>query len=166
MPEAHAERVKLMMAAFRQKRPEKPTVPDDHRRVRQGRLCIGELFELVEALGLEILVDGQPIPLKVDNEPRVEVRVKPGVTPDQLDLAHILKELADCSVVNRGTILTCGVQDVDPLLAIVDVNNITRAANGYHDEFGKFHKTGNPPKAEVAIKMLIDVLTGVLEGNR
>jgi len=139
------------MQAFRQPLPNFPAVPTAKALMRQSKLVLSEGIEAVRAAA-------------------VTIRVKPGVeyintlndlilehSGEEVSLAALLKEYADCSVVATGSIIACGVP-VEPILTIVDTNNLARSASGHHDEDGKFHKSPDAPKAEPVINAFLTTL--------
>lgn len=117
--------------------PSTPTVPDQETRYRRAKLIFEECLETLEALGFYLVSDeyGDPAlkALPVAN----------------INLAHLVKELSDLSVVTTGTFSTIGVPD-EPYLAIVDESNTAKVRNGVrYNEFGKILKPDgwvNPEK--------------------
>lgn len=146
----HLRRVEQLMRKIREhqsdtpKLPSRPTLPDPTILVKQARLIVEEVFELMEACGVELrLDDGQdeaaPLCFK-------DFCFRAG-TPDTLD--HIAKEAADVSVVNTGLLVECGILDI-PLLEEVDANNLAKfGPGGYLDENHKWRKPPNHPTPDL-----------------
>ena len=135
----HQRRVEKMMILAGQSLPDSPTIPSLDIRKSRARLVLEEALELVDAMGLEVNLKydttaSTPITF---NNLIFEVSSGP---PKPIDIVHITKELADCSVVVVGTMSAFGIPD-KTTLKIVDLNNLEKfGPGGYLNEHGKWVK--------------------------
>lgn len=151
---SHEDSVRTMMEGFGQHLPTTPTIPDLKTARLRAMLQIEENLELCRALGLEMVVQAD-VPITVgDYRASFEVtkwgRVADGdytfeCHSEDPDLVEIADACADIAVVTRGTALACGI-DLDPIIRIVDENNMLKIATGHKDPVtGKFIKSENHP---------------------
>ena len=113
--------------------PDSPKMPDADVRERQARLILEEALETVEALGFLV------------RSYRPDAYIGPRLTDIDLErmdpnLVEIADGCADMSVVAMGTLLSCGIDDVE-LLKEVDESNLRKFGEGsYRREDGKWMK--------------------------
>jgi len=111
--------------------PSKITMPDAATRELRARLILEEAMETIDALGVIVLAPECGI-LKFK-----ELELAAAHKPDMVEIAD---GCADISVVTMGTLVACGIPDVD-LLRIVDENNLAKFGPGGHlREDGKWIK--------------------------
>jgi len=134
----HQRRVFSFMRNAGQTTPDSPKMPDADVRERQARLILEEALETVEALGFRVRTYFP------------EEYISPELTAIELEmqepnLVEIADGCADMSVVAMGTLLSCGIDDVE-LLKEVDESNLRKFGEGsYRREDGKWMK---PPDWE------------------
>jgi predicted HAD superfamily Cof-like phosphohydrolase len=148
----HQGRIELFMANVGQAVPAKPQVPSQDIRVLRAKLILEETLELLDALGMQV-------DLKVNDETEGDfthvgrwLRVRPRPLANNLDLAHIAKEIADVSAVAISTASACGIAD-EGLLQAVDINNILKTATDplpTHSSTVKFIKPPNHKQPDIA----------------
>ena len=141
----HYDRVREMMRGFGQHTPEHPRVPDEHARKRCFFLLLEEVLEYGAAAGLVAIThQGDGTVLHIDDLVIVE---DDSTDPD---LVGMVDACADISVVNMCAFAAMGIQP-DPVLEMVDENNLLKIATGTLDETtGKFKKHPDHPKPEFA----------------
>ena len=142
----HYHRVKLLNEKINAHHvPDRIMMPDARTRELRARLIFEEAMETIEALGVNVYVEGNDRPSSFD-EFQLVVRTNfPFVKGP--DLVEIADGCADLSVVTIGTLVACGIPDVD-LLCMVDENNLAKfGPGGYLREDGKWIKPPNhkPP---------------------
>ncbi len=135
----HERRVRQMMCLFGQDVPPYPAMPDDKSRICCARLLLEEVLEYVEAAGLAVKLGDQKITFE-DLAITVE---------GAGDLVEMTDALADISVVNTVAFATQGTR-MAPILECVDANNISKYSTGHLDATGKFIKSPNHPKPDMA----------------
>ncbi len=161
----HYERVELLHGLIKHPVLNSPAVPDLDRRHLRGNLCVEEVLELVDAMGLQFVV-------WLNSEMKIAVQLRrrrpsepkqwgawellPCADAAEVSLPHVAKELGDCSVVITGTFASFGIHD-RPVLEAVDKNNLDKTGPGhYFRDDGKLipapgHK---PPDMAVTLKAL------------
>lgn len=100
-----------------------PVLPSEETLVLRAQLILEEALETIHALGacVQVKVERQGW---VDVDERLRgVRVEPSLFAP--DLEAIADGCADLSVVNIGTLISCGIED-EELLRAVDQNNIRK----------------------------------------
>lgn len=143
----HETRVHQCMALWQQRTPILPEIPDLPTRILRARLILEEAFEYVRDSGLAAYIDGD-----MDTPVRFDELV---ITENgQPDLVGMVDGLADLSVVTVGSFIACGVR-AEPILEVVDHNNLLKAAGGHVDEHGKFIKPEGhkPPPILTMLKL-------------
>jgi predicted HAD superfamily Cof-like phosphohydrolase len=127
----HQQRVCMMMNWFNQATPLVPVVPEDKVVKLRVALPLEETFELAEASGYEVRLNGQ----KVNYEDLELVRVGEPYMEDVIDA------FGDISVVTVGGLAAYGVADT-PVLEAIDENNLLKKAGGRENPVtGKFEKS-------------------------
>jgi len=140
----HYSRVRQLMRKIPgQDTPEELTMPSLDTRKLRAKLIIEEALETVEALGVNIYVDGDyEVPLRID-----QMEFEKGNEPDIMGIAD---GCADISVVTIGTLIACGIPDVE-LLRMVDENNLAKFGwGGYLREDGKWVKPPDHKPPDIA----------------
>ena len=151
----HYARIRhLMQKIPGQKTPDKVTMPDVKTRELRGRLIMEEVFEtLIRGLGLNIYVKenvgrdfNRPIEFEdLEIVARTNEPYHPG--PDMVEIAD---GCADISVVTIGTLVACGIPDIE-LLSRVDNNNLDKfGPGGYLREDGKWMKPPDHKPPDIA----------------
>jgi predicted HAD superfamily Cof-like phosphohydrolase len=125
--------VKEFMLNARQDCPDKATVPDASTRILRARLLLEEVFEYIEASGLEAVIDGK----KIEFDKILFREDDPCGNP--ADLVKMVDAIADISYVNYGAAVSCGV-DMEPIETEVHRSNISKFIDGYEDTNGKWIK--------------------------
>ena len=128
--------VKEFMLNARQDCPDKATVPDAATRILRARLLLEEVFEYIEASGLEAVIDGK----KIEFDKILFREDDPCGNP--ADLVKMVDAIADISYVNYGAAVSCGV-DMEPIEQSVHENNLSKFDDCWFDEFGKLRKGPN-----------------------
>ena len=124
--------------------PETPTVPQPSMILKQAKLIFEEMFELFEACGVAVTVPNAYISSTATYEPK-DFKLVTQKLPDNEDLPHIAKEIADLSVVTTGMFIEFGMCDT-VILEEVDRNNLAKfGEGGYLDENRKWRKPPNHP---------------------
>jgi predicted HAD superfamily Cof-like phosphohydrolase len=142
----HAQRVLSFMLRAKQNCPVVPTLPDEKTRILRAKLIFEEAMELIkDGLGIDVSIE-------TDKEGNAEYAFKivgPG------DLVQIADGFADLSVVNTGTALACGMEDVR-LLEIVDRNNLAKFRPGHSfREDGKLIKPPDHQKPDFKSELML-----------
>ena len=129
--EDHENRVRTFMKLAGQETPEKPTIPPDDTQKLRINLLLEELFELIDAAGFELTLNG----VAVKDENTIELkRIKP------TDLTEVADGFADISVVNVGGAIAFGMK-FHEIVQEVDRNNLAKfGPGGYRREDGKWIK--------------------------
>jgi predicted HAD superfamily Cof-like phosphohydrolase len=142
-----------MMRGYGQLTPDKPCTPDEKTRRLRAQLELEEVLEFVRDSGFDVVAlayCGDPRdshitlggfcpgePTKLGDYTLVSVR--------ECDPVGVVDGLADISVVNTGSAVAFGV-DLEPILEIVDNNNLLKIKTGKRDPAtGKFIKHPNHP---------------------
>ena len=152
----HERRVREMMSCFGQHVPRSPTVTSDAIRKTRARLLLEEVFEYVEAAGLEVRFS-HDVPAASEMVLRVTLlldmsRIEVASTGRAPDLVGMADAVSDISVVNTGTAAAHGFR-LAPLLELTDANNLMKVASGTLDDHGKFIKAPNHPKPDFAFAL-------------
>jgi len=116
--------------------PREITMPDAATRELRARLILEEALETIDALGFTVELpddyDRGCFPVLIEG-----VKFEATHEPDMVEIAD---GCADISVVTMGTLVACGIPDVD-LFRLVDTNNLAKFAPGsYRREDGKWIK--------------------------
>lgn len=114
----HQRRVEAFMRGANHPVPSFPRVPNEEVRLLRAKLIYEETLEVLDAMGVEVL-----------HSPGTEPKFTCVKEDGEVSLGHVLKELADCSVVVYGTISAFGAKD-EPILKIVDNNNLSKIGPG------------------------------------
>lgn len=159
MAEGHEQRVRQMMDAFKQDAPAGPLMPKLKDRILRASMLLEEVFEYITAAGLHVAVclDGLDADTGKVYFEDLDVVASDGKEPD---LVGMIDGLADVSVVCTGGFVSAGVH-AEPVLKLVDENNLLKAANGSFNSLGKFCKaTGHvPPDIAGELQRQIDGCT-------
>ena len=157
---AHEDRVRAMMAAFGQHVPESPEIPDLQTRKLRVRLCLEEVLELAAGYGLAVVLAVSGPAKSPDDEAEFLWESNLNIDDLQLeetgnppDLVKIIDGHGDLSVVNVGGAAACGV-DLEPVLELIDANNMEKRAGGYVDMHGKFVKPAGHRPPEICEELL------------
>lgn len=122
-----------------------PTIPSEDVRTLCASLLMEETLETIKALGFTVTQTDGGYTLAPAGDP---------------DLAEIADGCADVSVVMQGTLLACGIDDVE-LFEEVDTSNLAKFSEGFtFNEEGKLIKPPDHQKPDIA-----GVLQRQLEGN-
>lgn len=146
----HQQKVREFMQKAGQETPDKPKIPSRENRYLRAKLILEEAIEAIDALGFDVLVDG----VQNITEQNFNKLVKISHRTDDIDINNLAKELADMSVVGpTGTATAFGI-DIEPILDLVDDNNLAKFGPGsYKNEYGKHCKPPNHPKPHELIKV-------------
>lgn len=129
---AHQRRVEQFMEAGGHTVPGHPTEPSRECRLLRAKLILEEALETIQALGFEVVPNGDADHVH-----------KNGVTYQErypFDIVEVADGCADISVVTIGTLSACGIAD-DALLREVDRSNMAKFEGGVkHDQYGKIQK--------------------------
>jgi len=136
----HYQRVKEFLRRLGQPTPDKINIPAHGQLIGQAFLILEEVFELFDALGLEIHVDylfkrshQQEVPALLED---IELRIASTV----LNLEKVADGCAGLSVTVMGMLVMLGIKDVD-LLREVDESNLRKFGEGAGwNEKGKWVK--------------------------
>ena len=139
----HYSRVRQLMRKIPgQDTPDELTIPSADTRKLRAKLIIEEALETIASLGVRVIWDGELEPGGLDlREDTIRFscfdnnnqRLKPNII-------GIADGCADISVVTIGTLIACGIPDVE-LLRMVDENNLAKFGPGsYLREDGKWVK--------------------------
>lgn len=141
MKTQHQLRVEAFMIAAGQFVPANPIIPSTEIRRLRAELILEEALETIEALGY-ILINGE----------HGRYALKPNA--NVFELEPIVDGCVDLSVVTIGTLSACGVQD-DPMLRLVDDNNLDKIKRGYRGPSGKWMKPADhkPPDISAELKL-------------
>jgi predicted HAD superfamily Cof-like phosphohydrolase len=131
----HYEKVRQIMEHFGQTVHDVPTVPDDATRILRARLMLEEPLETIQrGLGVSVRImnpaTGGFIPI---NFADLHFEIT-----DPVDMVELVDGCFDTMVVTTGTLIACGVPDMDGQ-DLVDEANLAKMGGG-KDEFGKFQK--------------------------
>lgn len=129
MQTPHQLRIEEFMRAAGQCVPCNPLVPPIEIRRLRAELILEEAAETIYALGFIILNDASA---------KQTLSLVP-CGDNVFDLAAIVDGCVDTSVVTIGTLSACGVKD-DPMLQLVDANNLDKIKRGTRGPSGKFIK--------------------------
>lgn len=133
--------------------PTKPAIPDGKMILAQAKLIWEEVFELFDACNIAVVLK-QELGEKTAILP-VDIDLHILDYPEDLDLPHIAKEIADISVVNTGMACEFGISDL-PVLEAVDDNNLAKfGPGGYLDKNRKWRKPPDHPSPDLR-KVLAD----------
>lgn len=138
----HYSRVKALNVKIDGKQsPSVPTMPDAKTRELRARLILEECMETIDALGCGIYLD------KYQEIFFDQISIKAEYPPNLVEIAD---GCADISVVTIGTLVACGIKDME-LFKEVDENNLAKFGPGGHlREDGKWVKPPNHPKPDIA----------------
>lgn len=145
----HQQKVREFMQKAGQETPDKPTIPNREVRYLRAKLILEECLEAIDALGFGLQTDEGFITEANFNKTASLVHVT-----DNIDINNLAKELADISVVGpAGTASAFGI-DIEPILDLVDDNNLAKFGPGsYKNEYGKHCKPPNHPKPHELISV-------------
>lgn len=146
----HAGDVALFMKLAGQEIPTTIQVPDEKTRILRAKLIMEEALETVRALGVNI-VSTSGLIVNIDEMKSGKFTFIKDDFHDP-DLKEIVDGCLDIRVVTTGTLIACGVPDIEDLQEIVDVNNITKFRkdkDGYKREDGKWVKPSDHPAPKV-----------------
>jgi predicted HAD superfamily Cof-like phosphohydrolase len=141
----HKSRVREMMQGYGQSTPEELTMPSASTRKRICSLLLEEVFELIEACGLDVTDD---LYRKL-HYPNLKIYPVSGVKPNFIEMVDAL---CDISVVTHGGTNGLGISYMvwRNLLREVDQNNLLKIRNGHLDSVtGKFIKPKDHPKPNI-----------------
>lgn len=144
----HYARVRQFMERAGQATRNTPQVPPRSELELRARLIMEEALETVRALGFtpRMSVYGSTVSIE-------SISFEPNSAPD---LVGIADGCADVSVVTVGTLISCGIPDVE-LLRLVDESNLAKFGPGsYRREDGKWCK--GPHWTPPDIKGLLNTL--------
>ncbi len=120
----HYERVRHFMILANQRVRDVPTIPTPEERMLRAKLLLEETLETIHALGCSVNThdaEGHAVDLDID-----EIVFHADLPPD---LSKIADGCADVSVINIGTMISCGIFDLH-LLKAVDENNLAKFGPG------------------------------------
>jgi predicted HAD superfamily Cof-like phosphohydrolase len=140
----HQLRIATFMKQAMQEIPSEPTIPEFQTLKLRARLIIEEALELLQGLGFSLYCKGVKIEFST-------LKFHGEFSPNLITIAD---GCADLSVVNIGTLVSCGIDD-ESLLRLVDNNNLAKFGPGHYvDEHGKLVKPPNhsPPDVESLLK--------------
>ena len=147
MPSEHWKRVRKFMIGAGQPVGVIPSVPSYAVRELSVRLGLEELLEYAAAASVRITVKGSSARDQIELD-LTRVEFSPAEGP--ADLVHMADGLADRSVVTMWAMNACGIDD-EPLLSVVDENNLLKVERGTIDkDTGKLIKPPDHPKPDVA----------------
>jgi hypothetical protein len=121
MRSIHQQRVELFMHRAKQEVHPLPCIPSIPTRILRARLTLEEALELINALGCTVHCNGTEI--RGPEQFMLEPCLKP-------NLLLVADGTADLSVINTGTMSSCGLPDI-PLLSAVDANNLNKFGPGH-----------------------------------
>lgn len=141
MQTPHQLRIEEFMRAAGQCVPRNPLVPPMEIRRLRAELILEEAIETIYALGFSVV-----------QLPDTSLIIQP-YGANVFDLAAIVDGCVDTSVVAIGTLSACGVQD-DPMLQLVDANNLDKIKRGTRGPSGKFLKPADhkPPDIQTELE--------------
>lgn len=154
---AHQVLVEAMMRAIRvcgksSPLPSAPGIPSGSMILRQAKLIMEEVLELMEACGVGVHLKHSTYtdPSYLDRSlTRDDIYLTLDKPPTDASLPHIAKELADVQVVNTGMFSEFGISD-SAILSEVNHNNLAKfSEGGYIDENGKWRKPPNHPSPDL-----------------
>ena len=129
----HVERVKEFMVKAGQATPEMPNIPNPETRLLRARLIMEECLETVEALGIQVLINGyseEPVSMASLNFKETSTG----------DIVAVMDGIADINVVANGTAIAYGV-NIEPIQDLVDKSNLDKFRGDAHrNEAGKWIK--------------------------
>ena len=154
----HYLKVREFMLKAGQRCPEVPTELDEKTRILRARLILEEVLEKIRyGLGVNISIQSSLGKVRLLPEMIKDGKIEFSVGGLVQDLVEIIDGCCDISVVNSGTLIACGIRDID-FQQEVDENNLAKfGPGGYRDENGKWLKPKDhtPPK----IKEMLEKLT-------
>ena len=122
----HQIRIEKFMRLAKQEVPASPVIPSEKVCKLRAKLIFEEARETIEALGYNIVWNGEELELVSHGR---------GV-----DIKEVVDGCGDVSVVNIGTLSAFGIKD-KPVLEMVDNNNLSKFGPGHSwNEFGKLIK--------------------------
>jgi len=135
MKSEHYQRIATFMRFAGQDTPEKAALPSAEILKLRAKLIYEEAMETIHALGFSVKHTENGEEFIQDKEP---------------DLVEIADGCADISVVTVGTLIACGIDDVE-LLEMVDKNNLDKFGPGHHiREDGKLVKPPGHQPPDIA----------------
>lgn len=139
----HYSRVRQLNAKIDPKSaPREITMPDAATRELRARLILEEAMETIEALGVSVSMEGDDRVIFFH-----DLELEATHDPDMVEIAD---GCADVSVVTIGTLVACGIPDLD-LLRLVDENNLAKfGPGGYRREDGKWIKPPDHKAPDIA----------------
>lgn len=143
----HYDRVQELMEKAGQEVKTFPEIPSLQVRRLRARLLLEEVLETCEGLGLVPFIEEKRMGYDEKQPTHMLLKIDHIEFGDngKPDLVKIADGCADVSVVNVGTMIACGIRDLD-LLTLVDQNNLAKfGPGGYRREDGKWMK---PPGHE------------------
>jgi len=140
-----------------QRTPSQPSNLTDEERVLRARLILEETFETVQkGLGLDIVLEPSSDANSAIQYSQIYVKIA-----RPFDIIETVDGCCDISVVNTGTLVAVGIDDL-PVLELVDDNNLAKFGPGSSiDQFGKIVKPPNHPPPDIA-KNCVDKDTDLL----
>lgn len=132
----------------------RPCIPPNERRLLRARLIIEEAVETCNALGV-----GVEAHVTTEGEQKFETKLWHADDYECMDVASVIDGVCDTIYVLLGTAEECGFE-VYPFFLEVARNNMSKAASGVKDAFGKVLKPANhrPP----CIDKLLDAYDAVM----
>lgn len=141
----HYDSVKQFCKLSNQETPSNPQLPSEPTRRLQATLLLEETLETVRALGYEPqFVPGMPESNSLHINRTIQLSQIYGP-----DLIQIADGCADVMVVATGTLVACGIDDVE-LLHVVDQNNLDKFAPGHKIVNGKLIKPPGHKAPDIA----------------
>lgn len=127
---AHAHRVSRFMELASQDTPPIPMMPDEKTRELRAKLILEEVLETIQALGVTVtnagfIIEPSNLNFAATHEP---------------DMVEIVDGCCDVAVVTTGTLIACGVPDMEAQ-RLVDENNLAKFGPGGYRSDGT---DGNP----------------------
>lgn len=140
---SHYLRVLNFMELAGQTVRKKPALPTREERKLRARLILEEAMETVEALGFKVF-HSPAVP-----DPEVKMEHLNFCDEGNPNLVEIADGCADIFVVTTGTLIACGMPDME-LLRMVDENNEKKFGPGsFKDANGKHCKPPGHPKPPI-----------------
>lgn len=150
---AHGFAVRAFALLAGQNIPTKPTEPSLSEKILRARLILEEAIETIqEGLGLDIVVDGNLLPLKPFKQEVCPIELPISERP--FDLRAVVDGVLDVNVVSTGTLYACGVHHTGEMELEVNANNIMKfdaTGDGHRNEHGKWIKPSNHPEPKLDI---------------
>ncbi len=158
MKSEHYCKLEQFMKLAGQERPKTPKIPSREVRKLRAKLIFEECLETITALGFAVITLNERVDGKTVYHPTF-------IEDEEPNLIEIADGCADIKVIATGTLVACGIHDVE-LQNEVDKNNLTKFGKGHRiREDGKLIKPPNHQPPDIA-KILKDQVYSEEENGR